>query len=335
MVIKLIKDKEIWDRFIDQSYDSLLFHKWDFLKIMEKYTNSELLSYGIYKGDALICAFPLFFKTYKGLKMIFSPPPRTGVNRLGFVMSREFATLNQNKKENYLTTVAGDFDQEIKKLSPNYVHIILIPNFLDVRPFRLNHGYTTDALYAYAFDLDLSLDEIWNGFGKSSRSDIKKTDSLGLKLLKGGDISTFYELMSGRYDDKCLNFSLRKNYIEELFKTYPDNLELYCLYDNDDNIVGGTINCKYKDTFWLWLGGMKTQKKAYYNEYMIWELIKIAKNEGYKKVDWGGGPQKVTQFKSRFNPNLEIYFTIHKKDNFGKFAEWMFLSFIKKIDDVW
>ena len=334
MAIKLIKDKEIWDKFVDQSNDGLLFHKWDFLKIMEKYTNSKLLSYGIYNGDALICIFPLFFKRYKGLKMIFSPPPSTGVNRLGFIMSQGFTTLNQNKKENYLNIVAEEFDQEIKKLSPNYVHIILIPNFLDVRSFRSNN-YSTDALFTYAFDLNKSLDEIWNGFSKGTRGNIKKTDTLGLKLLKSEDISAFYGLMSNRYNDKCLNFSLRKNYIEELFKTYPDNLELYCLYDKDDNIVGGSINCKYKDTLWLWIGGMKTQKTSYTNECLIWELIKMAKNAGYKRVDWGGGSQTVSQFKSRFNPNLGIYFTIRKKDNFGKFAEWIFLNFIKKIDDVW
>jgi len=75
MAIKLISDSKQWDDFIDRSICGLIYHKWDFLKIVERYTNFDLLSYGVFKGATLICIFPLFYKKINGLKCLFSPPP--------------------------------------------------------------------------------------------------------------------------------------------------------------------------------------------------------------------------------------------------------------------
>lgn len=332
MVIKLIENKEIWDRFVDRSNEGLLFHKWDFLKIMSKYTNCELLPYGIYNNDELICIFPLFFKKSRGLKMIFSPPQRTGTQRLGFVMHHDFANLRQNKKETYLDMMMEGFHEEIKKISPNYMSISLVPNFLDVRTFQWNN-YDTSAHYTYMFNLNLSLDEIWNGFSRTLKTQIKNIDDSNLKILQSNDISMFYESEEKRYKEKGIKSPIiSKNYLEDLFKAYPENLKLYYLYDGN-NIITVQINCEYKDMVVLWLGGggSKSSQNKYAYEYMTWDFIKQAKNAGYKKMDWGGGPVTISQFKSKFNPVLGTYFTIQKKDILGKFAEWVYLNFMEKI----
>jgi hypothetical protein len=40
MAVQIIKDKELWNTFVDESPYGLLFHKWDFLNIMEKYARA-------------------------------------------------------------------------------------------------------------------------------------------------------------------------------------------------------------------------------------------------------------------------------------------------------
>lgn len=331
MVIKLIEDKEIWDKFIDQSPYGLLFHKWDFLKIIERHTDYKLLAYGIYNGSILICLIPLFFKKFKGVKTIFSPPLTTGVVSQGFVMSKEFDTLKQHKKETYLNIVTEEFNEEMKKISPNYVRITLVQNFLDTRSFQLSN-YNVCPYFTYVINLNLSLDEIFNGFKKELRSDLKKVDMSTFKLLESNDISTFYELEKEKYTKKGLyDAILSKNYLEDLLNTYPENLKLLFLYDKDDDIIVTQLSCGYKDRFTLWQGGTKSQKYSYINEYRTWELIKQAKNAGYKRLDLGGGPKNLSMFKSKFNPTLEMYFTIDKKDNIGKFAEWSYMNFAKMI----
>lgn len=334
MTIKLIEDKDVWDGFIDQSSYGLLFHKWNFLKIVEKHTNCKLLSYGIYNGNTLICIFPLFIKKFKGVKTVFSPPLNTRIPWLGPVMSQEFDILKQNKKETYLNIVSEELNKEIKKISPNYVRISLVQNFLDIRPFQWSN-YNIDANFSYVFDLNLSLDKILHGFRKDLRNEIKQVDASNFKLLQSSDITMFHELEKERYKKKGLDIMIiSKNYLEDLFEAYPENLKLGILYDNDNDVISTQISCEYKDRYILWLGGANSQKYTYGNEYRLWECIKQAKNAGYEKLDWGGGPKNISQFKSKFNPALELYFVVHKKDNLGKFAEWSYSNFMKIIHNI-
>ena len=136
MTLRIIKDKEAWDNFVDESPYGYLFHKWDFLKVMEKYSGYSLHTYGFFKGDELEAIFPLFFEKIWGIRMVFSPPPHTGVPFLGFVVKKNYDDLKQNKKEGILNLIAGEMEKEIKLFSPNYIFISIVPNFLDIRSFK-------------------------------------------------------------------------------------------------------------------------------------------------------------------------------------------------------
>ena len=182
------------------------------------------------------------------------------------------------------------------------------------------------------FNLDLSLSEIRNNIRKSLINQIEKMDKSNLKLLQSNDISVFYEMEEKKYRKKGISSPIiSQNYLKDLFDTYPENLKLYYLYDNNNDIIRAQLDCDYKDRSILWLGGTRQEGNKHYNEYMIWSSIKRTKDIGYKKLEWGGGPKNVCQFKSRFNPNLGIYFDIYRKDNLGKFAEWTYLNFMQNI----
>jgi lipid II:glycine glycyltransferase (peptidoglycan interpeptide bridge formation enzyme) len=330
MVVELIKDKELWDEFVDKSPYGLLFHKWDFLKIMEKYSDYKLLPYGIYKGETLICICPLFYKKIKGLKMVFSPPPQTGVPYLGFVMNSIYNTSKSRKKEGYLNIVADEINEEIKKISPNYVSISTVPNFLDIRPFKWN-GYSVEISYTYAIDLEISLDNIWNNFEKDCRREIRNSDKFSLFLKQTDDINTFYNILKDRYNQQKLNFPfISPEYFKEIITIFPNNIKIYFLYD-DSNIIDITANYEYKNRIMFWKGWVNLQKNIHSSEYLTWEFIKEAKSNGYKKVEiQGANVKRLCHFKSKFNPFLEIFFNIYKKDALGKLAEWTYLNFLRK-----
>jgi len=40
MAVELLEDKRRWDRFVETSPQGLLFHKWDFLKTVERHSGS-------------------------------------------------------------------------------------------------------------------------------------------------------------------------------------------------------------------------------------------------------------------------------------------------------
>ena len=331
MTIKIIEKQELWDEFVDGSPYGLLFHKWKFLKIIEKHTNYKLLSYGIYKGDTLICIFPLFYNKVKFIKMIFSPPPQTGVPYLGFVVNQDYDILKEDKKWNLLNIIANEISEQIKKFSPNYISISTVPNFLDIRSFKWN-DYNVYINFAYSINLNQTPNEIWNAFKKNTRYQIKKGISLNLKLIKSDDFSVFFEVLKRRYEEQSLNLPIiSKNYLEDLIEAFPDNLGLYYLYDNNNNIISTTLNCEYKHKYIGWMGGVKPHEKYFANELINWELILKAKKAGYKEYEISGaGVKGICEFYSKFNPYLNFNYILMKKDNLGKIAEWAYLNFIKK-----
>lgn len=330
MAIGIIDRQELWDRFVDESPYGLLFHKWDFLKIIEKHSGYRLLTYGIYKGESLICVFPLFFKQINGLKTVFSPPPQTAVPYLGFVMDKEFDTLKQDRKESSLKTVASEADNEIRKISPGYVSVSLVPNFMDTRAFKWN-GYKADAGYTYVIDLNNPLKDCWNRLTRDLRWALRKTEKLNLQLIKSRDIAPLYHQLQERYRIQKMKAPiLSKDYLDDLLKAYPDHIGCYYLTDNAGEIVGSTATIEYK-WFMSWIGMARVSDKLFANEYLTWKLIEKAKQDGHQKFELeGANTQKLCQFKTKFNPSLELYFHIYQKSALGKLAEWTYLNLIRR-----
>jgi lipid II:glycine glycyltransferase (peptidoglycan interpeptide bridge formation enzyme) len=54
------------------------------------------------------------------------------------------------------------------------------------------------------------------------------------------------------------------------------------------------------------------------NEYLVWEVVKRAKSEGFKKLDLGPSDAGPAQYKSKFDPVLEPYWTLEKTDTLHK-----------------
>jgi len=328
MAIKIIKNKDLWDTFVDESSYGLLYHKWDFLNIMAKHLGYNFIPYGIYKGDELIAIFPLFFKKLWGLKTIFSPPPQTGVPYLGFVVNKKYNNLKQNKKEGLLNLIANEIDEEIKNFSPNYVSISTVPNFLDIRFFKWNK-YDIDIHFTYVIKLNRTINQIFGSFKKNLRNYIRRSERFGLELSENNDLSLFWELHKTRYEEQGINYPLvRIEYLKDLIKAYPQNIKLYYLQNNNREIIGAQVTQEYK-TFSLWLGAPKI--KIYGNEWIWWKLIQKAKSENYKKFEiLGANTKHLCMVKSQFNPSLEFYFAIYKKHILGKIAEWGYSSFIRR-----
>lgn len=330
MSINQLENKETWDRFVDQSPNGMLFHKWDYLETISEFTGYILERCGIYDGDELIALFPIFTQSLFGFKSLFSPPPQTGVPYLGFIMGKDYNSLKQSKKEHQLNIVAEDFNKIAKERHFNYTSVSIVPNFLDTRHFYWN-SYDTYMSYTYVIDLSQSYNEIFNGFKPNVRRMIKKATSYNLVFEKSDNISLFFELEIKRYEEQGLKFPVvSQHYLEKLFSLYPENFILYSVSDNERNVKSFTIVHEYNNHFLLLMGATKSQNSIGENEFIIWELIKKAKEENYKHFDFVGANNKnLCMFKAQFNPSLDFNYFIKKQDVIGRLVEKLYIRFIK------
>lgn len=328
MAAEIIKDASIWDEFVDSSPYGTLFHKWNSLKIIERHAGFQLKTFGVYKGEKLLGLFPLYYKKSSGVKMLFSPPPRTGIYYLGFVLSNDYDSQKQSKKEGDLGYFSDEMEKIIEEMAADYVLINTVPGFLDTRFFRWNK-YSVEPNYTYAIDLCRPLEEVWNGFHKYLRRDIKNAENAGLTFWPTDDISAFYSMQSRRYKEQGMPDPLiSEDYLKDLYRAYPDNIKMYYIHDKNGEIISATATQEYKDRSRGWMGLMKTIGHA--NEFLVWNLIQLSKARGFKKFEIiGANVKNQCPFKSKFNPGLETNYIISKRNVRGRMAEWAYINIIK------
>lgn len=330
MTTGLIDDRETWDAFVDESASGRLFHKWDFMKITEKHTGFRFLPYGVFKGNELICIFPLFQKQLHGVNVLLSPPPlQSVVPYLGFVMGRRYDAAKQSKKESMLKVVGDDLENEFAALAPNYLAITQVPGFIDIRQF-LREGYDARIHFSYVINLEPPLSEIWNGFSSNLRTKLRKVEKSGYRLEKSTDLSAFYSTVAERFSDPEMNIPMiSRAYFEDLFRTYPDELGLYYLYDALDVVTGVQATQEYK-AFTLWMGAPKMTAMPG-NEFLQWLLLQQAKDEGYRQMEnVGANNENLNLFKSKFNPSLTLFLELSRQDLFGRVARWAYSTIASK-----
>ncbi|MCK9277415.1 MAG: GNAT family N-acetyltransferase [Methanoculleus sp.] len=331
MALELVKDRELWDSFVDASPYGLLFHKWDYIAITGEHAGYRLLPYGVYRGEELVCLAPLYLRNTRGIKTLFSPPPMQAVIPYqGLIPARGFDTLKQGKKEAVMDLIADDLSREIDAISPHYLSLVLVPGLVDVRQF-LWRGYTPKVHYTYMIDLSQPTGAIWSSFHYKLRNKIRKAEEAGMDLVRSADISVLYTSIARRFSQPDMNIPMvSRRYFEALFRAYPDHLAAYYLYDREGALTGSVATQEYK-RFLLWMGTPRIESGHAGNEYLQWLLVQRAKADGYPSFEnIGANTPDLNFFKSRFCSGLSVYMEVCRKNMVGALAEWAYGSVVNK-----
>ncbi|PKL55145.1 MAG: GNAT family N-acetyltransferase [Methanomicrobiales archaeon HGW-Methanomicrobiales-6] len=331
MVLEIVKDRELWDSFVESSPYGLLFHKWDYMTITGEHAGYQLLPYGVYKGEELVCLAPLYFKNAHGVKMLFSPPPMQAVIPYqGFVPGKEFDGLKLGKKEAIMDLIANDLSAEVDAISPHYFSLTLVPGLTDIRQF-LWRGYAPKVHYTYVIDLTRPVEAIWGDFHYKLRSKIRKAEKAGMDLVRSAEISTLYASIAERFSQPEMNIPMvSRRYFEDLFRAYPNHLAAYYLYDREGALTGAVATQEYK-RFLLWMGTPRIESAHAGNEYLQWLLVQRARAEGYSYLEnIGANTPDLNFFKSKFCSSLGMYMEVFRKDMVGTLAEWAYSTIVNK-----
>jgi lipid II:glycine glycyltransferase (peptidoglycan interpeptide bridge formation enzyme) len=214
-----------------------------------------------------------------------------------------------------------------------YARIRTSPGLFDSRPLRWA-GYSVEPFYTYRIDLNQGIDHVWQQFDRKLRVEINKAEREGVTVRLGGkeDIEFIHTCLETRFREQGLRPFDYKDYLLNLFNTaYRDNIKIF-IAEYKDHPVGGTINLFFKDIMYLWVGVPRMEMPGISpNSLIQWEAIKWAHGHGmrfYEEMD-AGDIQRLRYFKSKYNPDLAIWYSATKYSSIVYKAGEHLLKFMK------
>jgi len=308
--------EKIWDDLVKSSSFGTLFHTVEWLKLVKEQTNAEYLPIMFYKGSQLIAIYPVFIQKKGPIKLALSPPSRSYILYLGPVIS-DYESMKQDKKESIYIQIQEELDNYLfKNIGCKYARIRSSPGLFDSRPLRWA-GYNIDSYYTYRINLKSDINQIWDRFDKSVRRMINQAQEENIIVRTGdqNDLGFIHDLLYQRYIEQGLKPTDYKDYLLKIYKKfYPENLKIFVAEYKGERVSGCFYLC-FKNIMYFWVGLPKTDVAGGSpNDLIQWEAIRWAQSNGfdyYELMDAGDDP-RLRHFKSKYNPDLVIWFSAAK-----------------------
>ena len=322
--------KERWNKNIEISEASTIYHQYEWLKTASIATNSELLLLEGYKGQKLIMQFPLFVKKFYSFKFIFSPPPNTLIPELGPVF---FNMPKDNyKKEKFYINIINEFDRFIRNFGYDYIQIKCNTRINDARPFIWNN-YIAIPKYTYILSLNQDIDDIFKNFKNQTRTDIKRCErNIELEVIEGDflEYKKVFNLVRERYDQQHINLGVKDEYIDTIYRNFKDNIECITVYQSD-TLLTGFVFLNFRKKVMHWIGGIRPKGNFIgINEMIHWNLIKEKVKKHFEEYDLvGANTERLYRYKAKFKPSLKQYFQFEKASFKGNLVK-SFYKMLKK-----
>jgi len=282
--VKKITDKKIWEDFIAKSTEANFLQSWYWGEFHEK-LGKLIERTGFYEGKKL-----------KGVAL---------------------SIIEDAKRGKYLTVPGGPIiewsDKELIKTFFGEIKKIAILNncaFIRIRPQLVSSNSSVNIFKAYGFidapmhlhaeltsqlDIQRSKEEIFKEMRKTTRYEIKKGESLKIRVEKSSnpkDIKEFYDLqIQTAKRQKFTPFSYR--FLYEQFKIFAEN-DLALLYKAKikNKLLAEAFIIFYGKEAVYHYGASTDEGRKYPGAYLIqWEAIQEAQKRGMSRYNfWGISP---------------------------------------------
>ncbi|AFH50178.1 Hypothetical protein IALB_2475 [Ignavibacterium album JCM 16511] len=272
---------ENWDRFVTEVRDSCLHQLsgwadvkssegWEKLRLIYVHQNKIIAGYQI-----LIKKFPI----------------------IGKIAYLNLAPVINFHNEELVKKITTDLKSVFKK---NHIKIAIISppsapeEIVETLKSQFERNILFNVINAEA-ELDTTFDEntLLKKMLRMRRQNISKRNTYDYEIVKGGEehLETFFNLMS----DTCIRNNVKPNppslsSVKKIWDYYHKKnfLNLY-LFKINDEIVSAILAFKYQDRFIPWKFGWSGKYSSLKpNDIFHWELVKIAKQKGFKKYNLGG-----------------------------------------------
>lgn len=278
-----------WDRFVLEHPRSSFFHLIGWKRIIEK-TFGHKPRYFYCERDGKITGIAPIFECSNWLigRCFISIPLAAYGGIIAVDTESEQAMLEHSKRMAELA-------------SAEYLE-------LRHRDGGLLDGFHANQLYA-TFSAPLFPDSASNlkRLPKDTRYMIRKAEKVGLRVQRGiQQMDLFYALFAQsmhRLGTPVFPLALFRNIVDE----FPDHTQLMLTYNGTDAITG-VLSFFFRDTILPYYAGATPEAtRLAANNFMYWELIKYAGEQGFRIFDFGRSKKSTGAFafKSQWNMNVE------------------------------
>jgi CelD/BcsL family acetyltransferase involved in cellulose biosynthesis len=191
--------------------------------------------------------------------------------------------------------------------------------FFTWKNFTAHFGFTS------VIDLEKPLDEIWASFSRRCRQGIKHLSAFSPEIQQTSDVSPMLDIWRERFSELGIEVPLLSDsYLKELVATFPQDVTVYSV-SIDGRLAAATACCvMQKQRYGYWIGNVNARKDLSVTDYLVWEVVKRAKSEGFKKLDLGPSDLRLFRYKTKFDPVLELLYDVEKRDTLGKITDFAY-----------
>ena len=204
----------------------------------------------------------------------------------------------------------------IAKCGALYSRIYPLFNSENVHDIAISCGYQHDEWLNFIINLQKSKEDLWKNMNKPRKKGIKRAEKSGVSIeeMKNcNDLPIFYELLKNTHERAKVPLK-NINFFESVFNRLGKKqyAKFYFAKYNNQYIAARLI-LTYCNTMYDWYAGADTNfNDKYPSEYLIWNILNIGREMGYKIFDFGGAGSPyenygVREFKRRFGGDLVNY----------------------------
>jgi FemAB-related protein (PEP-CTERM system-associated) len=281
--------EERWDRFVQEHARASFFHLIGWKRVIEK-TFGHAARYFYCERDGKIT----------GISPIFECS--------NWLIGRCFISIPLAA---YGGIVADDPESEQALL--DHAKLMAQSNSVEYLELRVRDGGPLDGFHAnplyVTFNGPLFSDSAANlkRLPKDTRYMIRKAEKAGLRAQRGMEqMDVFYDLFAQsmrRLGTPVFPIALFRNIVDE----FPNHTQLTLVYDQT-RAVTGVLTFFFRDTILPYYAGATPEAtRLAANNFMYWDLIKWAGEQGFRTFDFGRSKKGTGAFafKSQWNMNAE------------------------------
>jgi len=270
-----VYDADRWDQFVIRSIGGTFCHLSGWLRVIENTWNHQSHSLFLEEDGAIAGVLPLFhIKSRLFGSMLVSTP------------NAVYGGVVAGNRQVYRVLVKAARDLAVR----------LRVAYLELRDMDLNgddeveaHFHLQKNLYV-TFDHPITGDEdtLMKSFPADVRRMIRQGFKFGLRSEIGREelLDQFYEV----YATSVRNLGspvFPRRLFTEFLRVFPDQSDILLIHQGN-RLAGAVMNFYFRDTVLPYYGGAYPEfYRAGVNNFMYWELMRIAARRGYTRFDFG------------------------------------------------